>query len=295
MTQKTAAAAASSEGFFSHYLQLVKPRLTSLALATTLVGFFIASRRPVDHGLLIATLIGAACIGGGANALNQYLEREIDAKMKRTENRPLPSGKLRETSVLVFGAVLSLAGVVELMWCVNGVTSVIATLTLLTYVGIYTPFKRLTPLNTFIGAVPGALPIVMGWTAAGGALGMQAAALFLLLYVWQLPHFYSIAWVYKEDYARGGLQMASRFDVDGRRSAWRILVYSFVLLFASLLPTYAGITGWAYFMAALLAGACLILFAADLVWRRMAAARRFISISILYLMVIIVTMMADKL
>ncbi|HTL70537.1 MAG TPA: heme o synthase [Candidatus Eisenbacteria bacterium] len=277
----------------SAFVDLIKLRLTCLALATTLVGFFLGTRGPVDNTVFFYTMLGAFLVGAGANTLNQYLERDIDAKMKRTESRPLPSGRLSARTVLQFGLAISAAGLVELYAAVNPLTGLLAALTLASYIFAYTPLKRMTPLNTFVGAIPGALPAVFGWTAAGGALGVEALCLFLLLYVWQLPHFFSIAWVYREDYSRGGLKMMAA-DSRPRGLAAKIAVYCAILVPISFLPTFVGMAGWAYLLSAALAGAVFLAFAVELVWGAMAHAKRFVSVSILYLMALIVTLMADK-
>jgi protoheme IX farnesyltransferase len=195
--------------------------------------------------------------------------------------------------VLRFGLGLSAAGLVELFLFTNPLTGVIAALTLGSYVLVYTPMKRLTRLNTFVGAVPGALPAVLGWTASGRGLGVEALCLFLILYVWQLPHFFSIAWVYREDYERGGLRMMAA-DAGPRGLAAKILVYCAILVPMTLLPTFTGLAGWAYFLSASCAGVVLLAFAIELVAGSMAHSRRFIAVSIFYLMAILVTMMADK-
>ncbi len=289
------AAADAMNASAAQYLQLAKPRLLGLALATTLVGFALGTDGPLDHAaLLAAALAGAALIGAGANALNQVLERDVDARMRRTAERPLPSGRLRTGEALAFGVLAAASGGAILAALVNPLTALLGAATFFSYVLFYTPLKRVTPLNTFVGAIPGALPAVMGWTAAGRALDAEALALFLLIFVWQLPHFYSIAWVHREDYVRSGLRMVTGEDPDGRRTARRILFYSAVLVPVSLLPALAGLAGWAYSFSALLAGVCLLGLAARLGARRMEGAQGFASASILYLMTIIVTLMADK-
>ena len=279
---------------FAAYFQLAKPRLLALALATTLVGFFLAAAGSVNYGVLLSALAGAALIGAGANSLNQFLERDIDAKMRRTENRPLPSQKLGATAVLVFGLAAAVAGLIQLVITVNALTAFLAAATLASYVALYTPLKRVTHLNTFVGAIPGALPSVMGWTAAGGRLGVEAAILFCMVYLWQIPHFYAIAWVYREDYARAGLRMVTDLDVNGRGIAWRLFFYCLMLVPVTLLPTFSRMAGWAYFVVSGLAGIGFIFFALRLVLDAMAQAKRFVSLSIIYLTILIVALMADK-
>src|SRR3989442_1240654 len=185
------------------FLELTKPRITQLVLLTAAAGFYLGSRGGVDIRLLVQTLIGVALVAAGTNAFNQVRERDVDARMRRTEGRPLPSGRLTPRAAARFAAVISVAGVLSLALAVNLLTAGLAGLTLASYVLLYTPLKRKTTLNTLIGAVPGALPIVGGWTAAGGAIGPAVAALFLVLFLWQLPPFLALSWVYLEGYRRG--------------------------------------------------------------------------------------------
>ncbi len=284
--------AASSD--WPQYLQLTKPRLTSMALATALLGYYQGSSGPFDFTLLFYTLIALAFIGAGANALNQVLEKDVDAKMKRTENRPLPSGRLSEKKALVFGMIMTVLGSLCLFAFVNTLTAVLAVATLFIYVLIYTPLKRKTPLNTFIGTVPGALPVVTGWTAATGSLGLEALTLFLILVFWQLPHFMAIAWFYKADYLKSGLKIMTLGDREGVRTGWQIVIGCLVLVPVTLAPAALGMTGHLYFYAALLCGLGFLGFAFYLAWYRMAHARSFVTASIYYLLLLVVTMMVDK-
>ena len=193
-------------------------------------------------------------MAGGTNAFNQLRERDVDARMLRTRGRPLPSGRVTPRAAGVFAAAISVAGVAYLAALVNLLTAGLAALTLVSYVGLYTPLKRRTSLNTLIGAVPGALPIVGGWTAAGGRLDAAALALFWIVFLWQLPHFLALAWIYREDYRRGGLAMLSVGDDDGSRTARMTLLYAAALLPVSLLPSLLGLTGALYFYGALALG-----------------------------------------
>ena len=275
------------------YLDLTKPRLTLVALATALLGFLMGSTGPFDYRLLLATLFGSWLVGAGANSLNQWLEKDIDAKMKRTVSRPLPSGRLGERSALIFGVLISLAGVLFLLFMVNGFTAVLGALTLLTYVLIYTPLKRKTVFNTFVGAVPGALPSLIGW-AGTGRWSVEALALFLMLYLWQLPHFMAIAWVYREDYLRSGLKVFSVYDADGKNTALGIFCYCLMLVPVSLVPTGLHMTGRLYFFTASLVSGLFLLAAWDLLLHRLAQAKRFVTFSIVYLLMLIIFMIADK-
>ncbi|HXV19218.1 MAG TPA: protoheme IX farnesyltransferase, partial [Candidatus Omnitrophota bacterium] len=190
-------------------LELTKPRLTLMALATTFLGYAAGSAKGSSFGVLASlhVIIGSAMIGGGANALNQWLERDVDAKMKRTSGRPIPSGRLSERSAFIFGLVISIAGLAYLFFFNGLLTFLFGATTLLGYTLVYTPLKKVSILNTFVGAVAGALPILMGWSASGSSLDLEAGVLFLILFIWQLPHFAAIAWVYKDDYLSAGLKM----------------------------------------------------------------------------------------
>ncbi|MEP7220278.1 MAG: heme o synthase, partial [Bacteroidota bacterium] len=197
---------------FGDYVELTKPRLTLLSVLTTLAGFYVARQGPLDVMLLMHTLIGTFMVGGGCGALNMYVEREHDTLMRRTMNRPLPSGKLPPVEALVFGLLLTIGGTLYLWLMVNPLTAILGAVTVVSYVLFYTPMKRLSTLNTVIGGIPGALPPVMGWAAARGSLSPEAAVLFAILFFWQMPHFLARAWMYREDYARAGYKMLTVVD-----------------------------------------------------------------------------------
>src|SRR5450432_4776890 len=215
---------------------LTKARLTTLVLLTTAVGFYIGERGAMDFMLFFNALAATALVAAGASALNQLLERDYDAKMRRTQSRPLPSGRLQPTTVAIFGGVCSVAGLVYLALAVNLLTSVLGAVTLVSYLFIYTPLKRVTWLNTAIGAIPGALPPLMGWTAARGGLSGEGWALFAILFFWQLPHFFAIAWMYRDEYAKAGFKMLSNVDANGRRTAEQSVSNTLALLAVSLCP-----------------------------------------------------------
>ncbi len=280
---------------FSNYLELTKPRLTFTVLFMVLLGFFTGSKNPLDYALLFHVLLGSALVGGGANALNEYLEKDVDARMKRTEGRPLPSGRIGEKSALFFGIALSTVGTTYLFCFTKPLTGLLGLTTLLGYLLVYTPLKRKTWLNTFAGAVPGALPILMGWTACGAPLDLRAGVLFLILFLWQLPHFFAIAWLYREDYRRGGLKMMTTFDEEGEATAWQIAIYSLALFFATLIPALIGIAGPVYLCAATVAGIFFTGFAIFMCVTKLHRARKFVMLSILHLLIIATFMMADKL
>ena len=262
---------------------------------TAAAGFYLGARGGVDASLLVHTLIGVALVAAGTNAFNQLRERDVDGRMRRTQGRPLPSGRLSPGAAGAFAGVISLGGVVYLAGAVNFLTAGLAGLTLASYVLLYTPAKRRTTLNTLIGAVPGALPIVGGWTAAGGALGPAVAALFWILFLWQLPHFLALAWIYREDYRRGGLAMLPVGDPDGRHTGRMVLLYALALLPVSLVPTLLGVTGAGYFFGALILG--LGYAAASAAMSRAATeprAWRVFLMSIVYLPGLLTLMVLDK-
>jgi protoheme IX farnesyltransferase len=234
--QTFSAAGASEKGWLAVYADLIKARLTLLVLLTTLVGFYVGFRGPMNYALMFHTMLGTALVASGAAALNQLLEREHDAKMRRTQNRPLPSGRLQPVTVMLFGGVTSVAGLVYLAPLVNPLTSVIGAVTLVSYVFIYTPLKRVTWLNTAVGAIPGGLPPLMGWAAARGELDGGGWALFAILAFWQMPHFFAIAWIYRDEYAKAGFQMLPNVDPDGSRTGRQSVSYALALLAVSLFP-----------------------------------------------------------
>lgn len=265
-------------------------------LLTAAAGFYLGGRGEVDLLLLLHTLLGTALVAGGTNALNQVSERDVDAQMRRTRKRPLPSGRVTTRQAAGFATAISVAGVAYLAATVNLLTAALAALTLVSYVLLYTPLKRRTSLNTLIGAVPGALPIVGGWTAAGGRLDVAAAALFWILFLWQLPHFLALAWIYRDDYRAGGLVMLGTEDPTGHVTGRMTLVFALALVPVSLLPTVVGVTGSLYFFGALalsllyaVAGAAL---ARAVTERR---AWRLFSVSVLYLPALLALMVIDKL
>jgi protoheme IX farnesyltransferase len=265
-------------------------------LLTAAAGFYLGGGGGgVDLRLLLYTLLGTALVAAGTNAFNQVRERDADARMERTRRRPLPSGRVSPRAAAVFAALISGAGVVYLAVMVNLLTAGLAGLTLASYVLLYTPLKRTTPLNTLIGAVPGALPIVGGWTAAGGALGPAVLALFGILFLWQLPHFLALSWIYREDYRRGGFRMLAVEDPDGRRTAWVALMYAVTLVPVSLLPTLFGVTGRLYFFGALGLGLAYAA-AAAVMMRTMTLPRawRVFLVSVVYLPALLTLMVLDK-
>lgn len=283
------------KSIWSVYAELVKARLTALVVVTTLVGFYAGSASPVDFWLMIHTVLGTALVACGAAALNQLLEREYDAKMHRTENRPLPSGRLQPDGVLMVGALLSMAGLLYLALAVNVITSFLGAITLALYVFVYTPLKRFTTLNTMIGAIPGAIPPLMGWTAARGEVTIEGWTLFAILFLWQLPHFLAIAWIYREDYARAGFAMLPVLDQDGHRTGIQAVSHTLGLLPISMCPAIFGMAGFAYLFGAFILGLAFLYFAIQ--FRRqlsVGSARQLFLVSIIYLPVLLGLLVLDK-
>jgi protoheme IX farnesyltransferase len=277
------------------FVELTKPRIALLVLFTVAIGAMLASPAAPDLTLLLNTLFGTALVAGGASALNQLLERHSDARMRRTENRPLPSGRLQPLEVLAFGAVLSVTGLVWL--AVTGrhpLAVAVAAITHLTYVFVYTPLKSRSTLNTLIGAVPGALPPVIGWTSVTGTLDLPALLIFLIVFLWQVPHFLAIAWMYRDDYSRAGLMMLPTVDVDGSMTARQMLLYSLALVPVSLLPVYYQKAGWLYGMGGLALGV-MFLFAACGFFREHSRerARRVLRASLIYLPALLALMLLE--
>jgi heme o synthase len=289
------AASAAERSRAAVFADLVKARLTTLVLLTLLVGFYVGWRGPMNFALLFNTLAATALLAGGAAALNQWIERDYDAKMRRTQNRPLPSGRLQPATVAIFGGVSSAAGLVYLALAVNLLTSVIGAVTLVSYLFIYTPLKRVTWLNTAVGAIPGALPPLMGWTAARGSLNGEGWALFAIVAFWQIPHFMAIAWLYRDEYARAGFKMLPVIDADGRRTARQTVSHTLALLLVSLCPFAFHMAGTMYLAGALVLGAgflwCAIQFSRQLT---LARARLLFLASILYLPLLLAVMVLDK-
>lgn len=277
------------------YADLIKARLTFLVLLTTLVGFYLGYRGPMNYLLMLHTVLGTALVASGASALNQLLEREYDAKMRRTRERPLPSGRLQPTTVMVFGGACACAGLLYLALAVNLITSVIGAVSLLSYLFIYTPLKRLTWLNTAVGAIPGALPPLMGWTAARGQLSGEGWALFAILAFWQLPHFLAIAWIYRGEYEKAGFKMLPVIDPEGHRTGRQAVSHTLGLLPVSLCPFLFGLTGPVYLAGALLLGLAFLWFAIQFARQlTVPRARQLFYASILYLPLLLTVMVLDK-
>jgi protoheme IX farnesyltransferase len=277
------------------FLALAKPRLNFLVVASSLAGYVMGGGDISNAALVLCTVAGTALVAGGASAFNQVIEREQDGRMRRTRLRPVPNGRLQPAESLVFAAVISIAGLVILAAGATLLSAVVALATLFVYAAIYTPLKRWSSFSTVVGAIPGALPPVIGWAAARDSLSEGAWVLFAILFLWQLPHFLAIAWMYREDYARAGFPMLPVIEPDGRSTARQAMIYCAALLPVSLAPTLVGMTGTVYFVAALVL--TLLFFGLTIRFARtraVADARRLFFGSIIYLPVLWILMIAGR-
>ncbi len=282
------------QGKLRDYYTLTKPEVNLLILMTTSAGYYLASRGPFRIGGLLNTLIGTLLVASGTATLNQWLERVWDGQMHRTASRPLPSGRLSAREAFWFGTVLSIAGGLYLFLAVNALSALLAIATLLSYLLIYTPLKRKTPLCTLLGAFPGAAPALIGWAGAAASINRSAWFLFAILFLWQFPHFLAIALLYREDYARAGYRMLPRFDLDSRFTRAEIFAFTLILVVTTMLPlaVHAGVIYW---LAVSLAGCYLLYHVAKLMRSTSKSlARRVVHASVLYLPVVLATMMVYK-
>jgi protoheme IX farnesyltransferase len=269
---------------FADRLALTKPGITTMVVLTTAVGFIMASHGPLVATRLTAALVGTALVAAGAAALNQLLERVTDAAMERTRLRPLPTGRVAPAEAGLIGGLLTLAGLAVLLGLCGPLSAVVAVTTWVLYLFVYTPLKRRTPLATLVGAVPGALPPVIGWSAASDSLAPGAFILFAILFLWQVPHFLAIAWLHREDYARAGFPMLPVLDREGSFTARQALVHSLALVAVSLTPVVANMAGGLYLAGALTLGGALTAFSARLLGARdLGSARHLFLASLVYL------------
>ena len=277
------------------YVALTKPRITWLILMSTGVGYFFGAKGGWNLLTILHTIIGTGLIASGTAALNQWYEREADAKMKRTQSRPLPAGRLGAGKALGFAIAISAAGFAELYFGANPLAAWLGLFTLLTYLFVYTPLKQRSPHSTTIGAIPGAMPPLIGYAAASGTLTAEAWVLFAILFLWQFPHFYAIAWMYREDYERAGIRMLPVVEPDGESTARRILLYSMVLIPISVIPKFLAMTGNLYLIGALALG-LLFLYAGVRVSfeRTRQQARRVLLASVMYLPILYGLMLLDR-
>jgi protoheme IX farnesyltransferase len=277
------------------YVTLAKPRLNLLVIATTLAGYYMASPRGAGWGLLLHTLVGTALVASGASAFNQLLEIESDGLMRRTRARPLPSGRMAPARAKLFALVLSAAGLAELVFFVNPLAAGVALATLLTYTVFYTPLKKRTSLATVVGGVPGALPPMIGWAAVRQDLSIEAWILFGIVFLWQMPHFLAIAWMYREDYKRAGFPLLPIVEPDGASTGRQAVIYAAALLPLSLAPTAAGMSGLLYLAGAAAMSAGFFALAVRFAWTRSTPdARKLFFGSILYLPFLWILMVVNR-
>jgi len=285
-----------ANSIFEAYLELTKPRITYLILVSTALGYYLGADGIDDIRNLIICLLGSCLVSSGAGALNHYAEIESDSLMNRTRFRPLPSGIISANNAKLFGLGLILIGIFILFYFINQLTAILAILTVLLYLFIYTPLKKITWLNTSIGAIPGALPPLGGWTAATGDLQSEAWILFGILYFWQHPHFYAIAFMYKNDYSKAGYKMLPVLENEGKRTNRQIIWHSLLLIPVSLMPSYIGLLGTIYFYGALLLGIIYLLSGFPLIKSySMDNARLLLKVSVIYLPVLFCLIIVDKL
>ena len=285
-----------SRGRFLDFVELTKARIGTFVVISTAVGYVLASPGGVDVLRLIHTLLATFLVSSGVCVLNHYLERDYDARMVRTADRPLPAGRLQPEKAFILGVTMLAVGLVYLAGWVNVATALVGLGTAVVYLAAYTPLKRVTVHNTIVGAVSGALPPVGGWTAAQGELGPGAVVLFGILFLWQFPHFYSIAWMYRDDYARGGYKMLAVEDPEGDRTAHQMVIYSLALLPCSLMPAMMGLSGTVYFVVALFLSGLLVWSSLAFVRERtIPRARHLLRSTLLYLPVLWLALVADRL
>ena len=276
-------------------VELTKPRITLMVVLTAGIGLLLGSGGNLSWSLVVHTLVGTGLLAAGSSALNQVLEKDLDALMRRTADRPLPAGRMHPDTALLVGVALAIVGLIELTIWVNLLTALLGTAALAGYVFIYTPLKRISSLATIVGAFPGALPPLMGWSAATDRIELGGLALCGILFLWQLPHFLAIAWMCREDYAKAGLPMLPVVEPDGRSTARQMVLYGAALLPVSLLPSLLGLTGVTYFLGTLALGcfflAVCVSFALSFSTQ---AARRVLLVSVFYLPAVLAVMVLDR-
>ena len=289
-----AATLAAAPQRVADFLALTKPRLNSLVVATAGVGYYLGAFTP-DLTVALHVLVGSALVAGGAAAFNQVAERDIDEVMQRTRLRPMAAGRLTPIEGRLFAVTLSIAGLLELALRVNALAAGVALATLISYAAVYTPLKRRTPWATLVGAVPGALPPVIGWTAARGALTAEAWLLFGIVFLWQLPHFHALSWLYRTDFSRAGLPLVATLDPDGRRTALQALLFTAALVPLSLAPTLVGMTGSQHAAVAGVLGVAFLVLAVRFLRRRSEARARALFVgSLAYLPLFWISLLAGS-
>ncbi len=278
-----------------HYLALVKPRVLTMVLVATLAGFYLGSAGHLDLRLALALVAGTAMAAGGTFSLNQFMERDIDARMNRTRTRPLPAGNLYPAEALWFGVALSAAGLIYLCMTVNILCAAVTAAIAVIYLLAYTPLKRISSLCTAVGAIPGALPPVAGWAAVRGSINAPAWTMFAIMYLWQLPHTIAIAQLYREDYAAAGIRLLGIEDRDGRTAAGQVILNTLALMMVASLPTLLGFAGMTYLVVALAMGGLLLSSGFQFAAKPCAARARWVMIaSLIYLPAVLLVMVIDK-
>jgi protoheme IX farnesyltransferase len=277
------------------YAELTKPRITFLIVLTSAAGFALASPGAVNYSALLSAMFGIALLSSGIATLNQYIERDLDSLMRRTADRPLPSGKLHPNEALIFGWTLTIVAEVYLALMVNPLSALLGLTVIAGYLFAYTPLKTRTTLSTMVGAFPGAVPPLIGWAAARGEIGLEAWVLFAILFLWQFPHFLAIAWMYREDYGRAGILMLPVVEPEGRVTAQQIVVYTVLLLPVSLLPALLGTSGKIYFVGAIVLG-LLFLFSSvrAAMSKSRQEAKRLLLASVIYLPLLFILMVVNR-
>ena len=283
-----------SRKILNAYIELLKPRILNLILVTTALGYYLGGKGIQSWMTLLFLLIGASFVCAGSGVMNNYLERESDCNMARTKNRALPLGIISPSNALSLGVLLILGGLIILYAKTNLLTAFLSLLTAFLYIVVYTPLKKISWLNTTIGAIPGAIPPMGGWCAATGNLDFGAWVLFLILFVWQHPHFYAIAWMYKEDYKKGGFKMLPVIEPDGKKTFNHILWYSIVLIPISMIPTVIGISGYIYLVGALISGLMLLQISQKLFKSHsIGDAHKLLKATVIYLPVLLILIILD--
>ncbi len=291
-----AAVAPPRTGRGADFAELVKARLTALVLVTTAVGFYLGADAPINYSALLRAFLGTASAAAGAAALNQWWEWQLDALMHRTKSRPVQGGRMHPVTALVIGAILSIGGVIYLWFACNVLTAILAAVTVAIYIFAYTPLKRISTVNTLVGAVPGALPPMIGWAAARNDLDAAGWSLFVIVLLWQLPHFFAIAWMYRDDYARAGFQMIASDDATGERSASQSVFFSILLLVLAGLPAFMGVVNFLYIPIELLLGGVFVVVAMRFLRTRTRGDARLLFItSIIYLPLLLTALVLTKL
>jgi len=285
-----------STGVVGDYVALTKPRLNFLVVATSAAGYYLGAARTIDAAAMAQAVAGTALVAGGAAVLNQLYERDTDALMRRTRLRPLPAGRVTPGDARLFGLALSAAGLALLAARTNWLAAALALATIVIYLAVYTPMKRRTPIATLVGAIPGALPALIGWTASRGSVAIGGAALFAIVFLWQVPHFMAIAWLYRDDYGKAGFPMLPVIDPDGVRAGRQAVAYAAALLPVAVVPALTGLAGTVYLVSAAVLGVALLVLAVRFRRERTdASARALFFGSITYLPLIWIVLVADKL